>query len=270
MEDVRITTRMDEADVFMMVYSAIHELGHAFYEQGLPPAQYGLPGGQACSLSFHESQSRVWENNLGRSREFWEGFFPVFAQAYPSALAGVSATDLYRAANRVEPSLVRVSADELTYHAHIQLRFELERALINGQMEVAELPQRWRQRMQSLLGIVPPTSREAELQDIHWSIGAFGYFPTYSLGSFYAAQLYATAQTQVPNLPKHVAAGNFAPFRDWLTQQVYAHGRQYDSETLCQLITGKPLEVKHFLEYLHAKLADVYALPTTQQPSAAS
>lgn len=258
-EDVRITTMVLENDIRDMLYSSIHETGHALYEMGIPGEHFGLPAGEYCSLGIHESQSRLWENNVGRSREFWEHFFPSFRELFPDKLNGRGPEDCYRAANKVERGFIRIQADELTYHFHVALRFEIEHALIGGEVEVADLPALWNSKVKHYLGLTVPNDAEGLLQDIHWSHGSIGYFPTYSLGSFYAAQFMDTARERIPGLDQQFARGEFTPLKTWLNQEIHTHGRQYDSEELCTLATGKPLDVSHFIRYAKQKFGEVYS-----------
>ena len=197
-EDVRLTTRYDENGFTQSLFGIIHETGHGLYEQGLPADQETLPAGRAVSLGIHESQSRLWENMIGRSRRLWSHYLPALKELFPTQLDGVDLDAFYRAINRVEPSLIRVEADEVTYNLHILLRFELERELLAGELSVAELPEAWNQRMEDYLGIRPPNDALGVLQDVHWSLGLFGYFPTYTLGNLYAAQLYDSAVRDIP------------------------------------------------------------------------
>ncbi|MFN8397012.1 MAG: carboxypeptidase M32 [Bacteroidia bacterium] len=257
-EDVRITTMVLENDIRDMLYSSIHETGHALYEMGIPGEHFGLPAGEYCSLGIHESQSRLWENNVARSREFWEHFFPSFRELFPDKLKGRGPEDCYRAANKVERGFIRIQADELTYHFHVALRFEIEHALIGGEVEVADLPSLWNSKVKHYLGLTVPNDAEGLLQDIHWSHGSIGYFPTYSLGSFYAAQFMDTARERIPGLDQQFARGEFGTLKTWLNQEIHTHGRQYDSEGLCTLATGKPLDVSHFIRYAKQKFGDVY------------
>ena len=259
-EDARITTKVAATDLSEMLYSTIHETGHALYEMGLDTAHYGLPACEACSLAIHESQSRLWENNVGRSLPFWQAMRPLLLEHFPDTFHSALEQDLYGTVNRVSPSLIRISADELTYHFHIILRFELESALINGQLEVADLPKAWNEKMAAYLGAVPPSEREGCLQDIHWSFGSFGYFPTYSLGSFYAAQFMAAAERQIPTLWQEISKGNFRPLLQWLRENVHQHGRTLSAEELCRRATGETLNVSHFLAYANRKFGDIYKL----------
>lgn len=256
-QDVRITTIVDAHNLQAMLYSTLHELGHGLYEMGLPDEAYGLPEGEACSLSIHESQSRIWENNLGRSRAFCTWLHSQLAPVLPGSYGPA---EVYRAVNKVEPSPIRILADEATYHSHILLRYDLEKALIEGTLKVDDLPAAWNARMKQDLGIDIKTEAEGALQDIHWSIGAIGYFATYTLGSLYAAQLYHHLRLAQPGLDEQLAQGHFGPAREWLQQQVHHHGRLYDSETLCRMATGEGLNPQYFLDYIAAKLTEVYNL----------
>lgn len=257
-QDVRITTMVHENDIREMLYSSIHETGHALYEQGLPIAHFGLPAAEACSLGIHESQSRLWENNVGRSLAFCEYMFPSMRALYPDQLQGRSPEDLFRAVNKVQPGFIRISADELTYHFHVLLRFEIELALVSKEIEVRDLPAVWNEKVRNYLGLQVRHDGEGVLQDIHWAHGSIGYFPTYSLGSFYAAQLLATAEERIPDLHAQFQVGEFGAMKTWLNQEIHAHGRQYDSEALCTLATGKPLDVRHFVRYAKKKFGEVY------------
>jgi carboxypeptidase Taq len=259
-EDVRITTKVTVGDLREMLYSTIHEAGHALYELGLSMDHYGLPAAEACSMAMHESQSRLWENNVARSLAFWQHFQPLAAQHFPGYFASVTPLEIAKAVNVVKPSLVRISADELTYHFHIIVRFELESALINGEMEVVQLPEAWKQRMEQYLGITPTSDAVGCLQDIHWSFGSFGYFPTYSLGSFYSAQFMAAAEKEIPNLSSEIVKGNFLPLLQWLRRNVHQHGRTLLASEICERATGEKLNVSHFLSYANAKFGELYGL----------
>lgn len=257
-EDVRITSHLDEHNFMQFLGGAIHEGGHALYEQGLRAQYYGLPAGEPCSMSIHESQSRVWENVIGKSLSFWKHYFPAFAACFPDNLIDKTAEDVFRAVNKIEPSLIRIMADELTYHFHIILRFELERDLIEGRLKVKELPEAWNEKMQNYLGITPPTDREGCLQDIHWSCGLFGYFPTYTLGSLYACQLMDAALRDDKTLSGEIENGVYTGFHRWLDRKIFVYGKMYDSVELCMRATGKKLDEKHFLRYMQDKLTQVY------------
>ena len=256
--DVRVTTRIHENDFTSMTWSCIHEGGHALYEQGLPEAEYGLPLGEFTSLSIHESQSRLWENNVGRSLDGWQHFYPLAQQYFPEQLGGVPLDRFYRAINKVRPSLIRTEADELTYHFHVLTRYELEKKLLEGGLSVADIPAWWNARYKALLGVEPPDDLRGCLQDVHWSHGSFGYFPTYSLGSFYAAQFFHAAGQQIPDLAGEIRKGNFQPLLNWLRINIHVHGRKWLSEELCERVTGEPLDIRFFMEYAREKYAAVY------------
>lgn len=260
MSDVRVTTRVDEHNLSAVIWSSIHEGGHALYEQGLPEDQEGLPVGSAASLSIHESQSRLWENNIGRSLAFWQCFYPRLQAAFPEQLGAVSVDDFYRAMNRVTPSLIRTEADELTYHLHVLIRYELEKQLLDGSLSVEALPEAWNDLYEKYLGIRPPDARQGILQDVHWCHGSFGYFPTYSLGSFYASQFYEHALKAFSGLEEDIRHGHFERFLHWLRDKIHRRGRRYDSDTLCHLVTGKGLDISVFLHYAKEKYRALYEL----------
>nr|DAD54761.1 TPA_exp: metallocarboxypeptidase [Chitinophaga sp. CB10] len=251
--DVRVTTRIDENDFSNMTWSCIHEGGHALYEQGLPTEQYGLPCGEAASLGIHESQSRLWENNVGRSLNFWKFQYPRIQALFPEQLGNVSLQEFYKAINHVQPSLIRTEADEITYHFHIMIRYEIEKGLIDGSISTKDLNKTWNDYYRQYLHVEVPNDTQGVLQDIHWSHGSFGYFPTYSLGSFYAAQFFTTAQKQVPDLDVSIASGNYQPLLEWLRNNIHPFGRFYTSNELCQKITGNPLQFSYFLDYAAGK-----------------
>ncbi len=247
MDFPRITTRIDENDFANMTWSCSHEVGHALYEQGLPVSDYGLPSGEFASLSIHESQSRLWENCVGRNIACWNYFLPELKKYFPEQLAGVDADKFCKAINKVQPSLIRTEADELTYHFHVKIRYELEKELIGGTMNVKDIPHHWNALYKKDLGIIVPDDKQGCLQDVHWSHGSFGYFPTYSLGSFYAAQFWKEANKQMPSLSADISKGNFTTLLQWLRTNIHAHGKIYDSEALCEKVTGEKLNVNHFL-----------------------
>jgi carboxypeptidase Taq len=259
-KDVRITTRINEETLNEMIWSCIHEGGHALYEQGLPDSEYGLPSGEYISLGIHESQSRLWENNVGRNLPYWKCNLPALKAFFPENLKGVSPEDFFRAINKVEPSLIRTNADELTYHFHILIRFEIEKALIEGTIEVNQLPAIWNQKYKEYLNIDVPSDTEGVLQDIHWSHGSLGYFPTYSLGSFYAAQFYSKASQEIPGLEQEIEKGNLKPLLDWLRENVHRHGKFYSAEELCVRITGEKLNFRYFMDYARAKYSKLYPI----------
>jgi carboxypeptidase Taq len=259
-QDVRVTTRIDENDFGNMTWSCIHEGGHALYEQGLPVDGYGLPAGEAASLGIHESQSRLWENNVGRSQAFWQHHYPALQQAFSTNLQSVSLNDFYKAINLVQPSLVRTEADELTYHFHVMIRYEIEKGLLDGTYKVSDLDQVWNRYYQEFLHVTPANANQGILQDIHWSHGSFGYFPTYSLGSFYAAQFFANAQQKLPGLTAQIAKGEYSALLQWLRQEIHIHGRHYTSNELCKKVTGEPLNFDYFLDYATKKYEAIYQL----------
>lgn len=258
--DVRVTTRVDEKNVASLLWSSIHEGGHALYEQGLPMMHYGLPLAQAASLSIHESQSRMWENNVGRSRAFWEHYFPKIQSRFGDQLKDCSPETWYRGANKVEASLIRTEADELTYHFHVLIRYEIEKALLDGSLKSADVREAWNAGYENHLGITPPDDKQGVLQDVHWSHGSFGYFPTYSLGSFYAAQFFEKATQELPMLEEDISHGKYADLLSWLRENIHRHGRRYRSEELCERITGGRLDFSAFMRYAEAKYAGIYGL----------
>jgi carboxypeptidase Taq len=252
--DVRITIRSAENEFNMMLFAAIHEAGHALYELGLPQQdQYGLPAGSALSMAFHESQSRFWENNIGRSLPFWKGQYGALQKLFPENLESVPLEAFYRGVNAVEPSFIRVEADELTYHAHIYIRYLIEKALVAGELEVRDVPGFWNDRYEEYLGIRPAHDGEGCLQDVHWSYGSFGYFPTYSFGSFQAAQLHAAMKREMPDFDAKIERGEFAPILKWLREKVHVHGKRYSSDELLKQVTGEELKVSHFMNYVRGK-----------------
>ncbi len=258
--DVRITTRYDEQFFPSAFFSILHEAGHGLYEQGLPAQEYGLPLGDSVSLGVHESQSRLWENHVGRSLEFWRWCFPKAREHFPEALADVSLEEFHRAVNHVEPSLIRVEADEVTYNLHILIRFELEQELLTGQLAVADLPEAWNARYEHYLGVQVPDVARGVMQDVHWSAGLVGYFPTYSLGNLYAAQLMEAAARDVGPLEEQWSRGEFAPLLGWMRQHVHRHGRRYDPAELIRRATGSLPRAEPLLKYLHGRFGAIYQL----------
>ena len=257
--DVRITTRIDENNLSNMTWSCIHEGGHALYEQGLPADEYGLPLGEACSLSIHESQSRLWENCIGRGLPFWQHNFSLAQSFFPKQLNHVSALQFHNAINKVHTSLIRTEADELTYHFHVMIRYEIEKMLIEGSIETKDIPAYWNEQYKKNLSVIVPDDKQGCLQDIHWSHGSFGYFATYSLGSMYAAQLYATIKKDNESIEKEIAGGNTKNVLNWLKKNIYPSGRYYTSEELCSKATGEPLNTKYFIDYATKKYSDIYS-----------
>jgi carboxypeptidase Taq len=258
--DVRLTTRYDEENVASALFSTIHEAGHGLYEQGIDPSLDRTPLGEGTSLSIHESQARLWENHVGRSRPFWDHYLPQLNETFPDALGDAALDPFYRAINRVEPSLIRVEADEVTYHLHVMLRFELGRGLIDGTLSVNDLPDRWNDAMDAYLGVVPETDANGVLQDVHWSQGAFGYFPTYTLGTLTAAQLMDTIEDDLPGLPAHIADGDVAPLLNWLRTHIHRPGRTLDAPDLLERATGDALSAEAWLRYARDKFGALYNL----------
>lgn len=260
MFDARITTRFEKSAPFESLLSTIHEYGHALYIRGLPEEEYGTPLGEARDLTIHESQSRFWENHIGRSRAFWEFFLPMMQDQTP-VLNQHDVASVYQQVNRVYPdNLIRVEADELTYHFHILVRFDIERDLIQGNLGVEEVPQVWNDKMESYLGIRPDTDADGCLQDIHWSHGSFGYFPTYSLGSLLAAQLAAKISEEIPDHDGLVRNEEFAPIREWLREHIHQFGCQFPTAELIERATGEALTADYYLEYVRSKFGDLYGL----------
>jgi len=257
--DVRVTNRYREEDPFSSLFGALHEGGHALYGQGVDPALAwtGLAGG--ASFGIHESQARFWENQIGRSRPFWQFAHPHLAQHFPT-LASTDPDDVWRHVNRVQASLIRVEADEVTYNLHICLRFELEVDMVEGRIAVDDLPARWNQAMEDYLGIAPPDDAHGVLQDVHWSAGMIGYFPSYTLGNLYAAQITETAEREIPRFWDKVEAGQFSPIREWLREVVHRHGQVYLPDELVRRITGDGLSAEPFLNYVRAKYGEVCRL----------
>jgi len=258
--DVRITTRYDENFFNMALYGIIHETGHALYEQGVDDRLGATILGGGTSLGIHESQSRFWENFIGRSRPFVDRYFPTFQNTYPQSLGDVDAPTFYRGINRVEPSFIRVEADEVTYSLHIILRFRLELALLDGSLKAADVPGAWNAQFRKLFGIEPPDDAQGCLQDVHWAMGGLGYFPTYTLGNLYAAQFFETLKTALPHWESLVRTGEFAPLLGWLRTNIHRHGRVYTAGELCRRVTGQPLDSRYFLDYLNQKFGAVYGL----------
>lgn len=247
-KDVRLTTRYDENDFTSSLFGVMHEAGHGMYEQGLPTSDFGLPSGSAVSLGIHESQSRLWENQIGRSPEFWEKFYPI-ACGHFKQLAGFPIEDFLRFVHRAEFSPVRVEADEATYDLHIILRFRIERMLLNKEISVAEVPQTWNDLFKESFGFTPKDDAHGCLQDIHWSMGGIGYFPTYTLGNINAAQLFRAA-TSDPEIKKATAAADYAPLLGWLRENVHRHGAIHDPSALIHHATGTLPEISHYLAHL--------------------
>jgi carboxypeptidase Taq len=257
--DVRITTRYDENFFSTAFFGTLHETGHALYNQGLPPEHWGAPRGQSISLGIHESQSRLWENLVGRSWGFWEHFFPRARALFP-ALQDVSLETFHFAINQVAPSLIRVEADEVTYNLHIIFRFELERSLMNRGLQARDLPEAWNAKIREYLGLTPPDDRDGVMQDVHWSAGYFGYFPTYTLGNMYAAQFFAKANGELGDLANLFARGEFGALLAWLRERIHSQGSRHRPRDLVRAVTGKALEARFLVEYLSGKFKSLYGL----------
>ncbi|HRK30979.1 MAG TPA: carboxypeptidase M32 [Tepidisphaeraceae bacterium] len=259
--DTRMTTRYHENHFNDAFFGVLHETGHALYEQGLQKEKYlGEALGDSVSLGIHESQSRMWENLVGRSRAFWKFFMPKARNSFPQTLNGVTDDQWYAATNAVQPSLIRVEADEMTYNLHILIRFEMETALTSGQLGVDDVPAAWNEKYKKYLGITPPNDAKGCLQDVHWSAGLMGYFPTYTLGNLYAAQFYDQATKDIPDLEQQFASGNFKPLLGWLRENIHQHGRRYSARELVKRITGTELSAQPLLNYLRGKASEVYGV----------
>lgn len=256
--DVRITTRFDPERSASALFSTMHECGHALYEQGIDPILAGLPLADGASMAIHESQSRMWENLVGRSLPFWTFFFPLFKERFPAQLEGVDLQTFYRGINKVEPSLIRVEADEATYNLHIMLRLELEIALMEGSLEVKDLPDAWNTRMKEYLGIVPPKDSVGVLQDVHWSGGMIGYFPTYALGNLVSVQLWECIHKDIPDLDEQIARGEFSALLGWLRDKVHRHGSKFEPQDLVRQITGTGIDPNPYVRYLKSKYSYIY------------
>ena len=255
--DVRQTTRMDPGELMFSIYATLHETGHALYEQGIPERLLDLPVGRTPSLGMHESQSRMWENQVGRSRPF-TGFLLPHLQAHFPQLKNVSAEELYEGANHPKRSLIRVAADELTYNLHVVLRFQIELALFRGEVEVADLPALWNDKTEEHLGIRPEHDGEGVLQDMHWSIGALGYFPTYTLGTLYSAAFFEKADRDLGGLADDLAAGDGSRLHGWLNDNIYSQAYLFPAKVLGERVLGEPLTVKPFIDYVKNKYGDLY------------
>ncbi len=258
--DCRITTRFNPRFFNESFFGILHEAGHGIYEQGLPAKHYGSPRGSHASLGIHESQSRLWENQVGRSLPFWEHFFPKAKEMFPESLRDVKLDDFYYAINDVRPSFIRVEADEATYNMHIILRFELEQALVSGDLKPAEVPTAWNEKFHQSFGLTPPTHREGCLQDIHWSFGGIGYFPTYTLGNLYAAQFMEAARADLGDLDADCRRGEFGRLKGWLNEKIHSQGHRWRAGTLCDIVTGRSLSHKPLLDYLRGKYAPLYGV----------
>ncbi len=259
-DDVRITTRFDPKRAASALFSTIHEGGHALYEQGISPTLRRTPLADGASMAVHESQSRMWENMVGRSKAFWKFFYPRLVEIFPQQLANVSMEQYYRGINKVEPSLIRVEADEATYNLHIMLRMELEIGLMEGKIQVKDLPEIWNSKMKEYLGIVPPDNREGVLQDVHWCGGAFGYFPTYALGNLVSAQIWEKLNQDIPNLEDQISQGKFDEMLGWLRSKIHRFGKKFESQDLVKRVTGSTITPEPYMRYLKTKYTEIYNL----------
>ena len=259
--DVRITTRVNTNDLSESIFSIFHESGHAMYEQGINMAYEGTPLASGASSGLHESQSRTWENLVGRSRSFWEYYYPQLQKVFPQQLKSVSLDTFYRAINKVQRSLIRTESDEVTYNLHPIIRFDLELQLLEGKLAVRDLPEAWRARYTSDIGITPPDDKDGVLQDVHWFAGFIGgSFQGYTLGNIMGAQFYAQALKQIPEIPAQIAQGNFEPLHSWLVQNIYQHGAKFTAGELVQRVTGGPLSIDPYIQYLKTKFGELYRL----------
>jgi carboxypeptidase Taq len=258
--DVRITTRFEDDSPLATLFSTLHESGHAMYEQGVDPDYERTPLAGGTSLAVHESQSRMWENLVGRSLPFWEHFYPALRKTFPRKLEGVSLKSFYKAINKVEPSLIRVNADEATYNLHIMLRLELEVAMVEGKLAIKDLPEIWNTKMQEYLGVTPPNDAKGVLQDIHWSGGMIGYFSTYALGNLISVQLWEKISQDIPDLDSQIHKGDFGPLLDWLRRNVHKCGKKYEPQTLVEKVTGSKITYEPYIRYLTKKFGEIYGL----------
>ena len=259
LDDVRITTRVDEHDLSQALFSTLHEGGHALYEQGIHPAYEATSLGRGTSAGVHESQSRLWENQVGRSRGFWEHYYPLLQKTFPGRLDDLSLDQFYRAINKVQRSLIRTDADEVTYNLHVMLRFDLELALLEGELAVRDLPEAWRGRFEADFGIPVPDDRDGVLQDVHWFGGLVGgAFQGYTLGNLLSAQFFSLAMVAHPDIPAQIARGQFATLLNWLRENIYVHGSKYTAPELIERVTGGPLRIDPYMAYLREKYGELY------------
>jgi carboxypeptidase Taq len=258
--DVRITTRFEADNPTATLFSTLHEAGHAMYEQGINPAYERTSLENGTSLAVHESQSRMWENLVGRSLPFWEHFFPRLKKTFPAQLEGVGVKAFYKAINKVEPSLIRVNADEATYNLHIMLRLELEIAMVEGRVEIKDLPEIWNSKMREYLGVTPPNDAKGVLQDIHWSGGMLGYFSTYALGNLVSAQLWEKINKDIPDLDDQIRKGDFSGLLGWLRTNIHRHGHKYEPQILVEKVTGSRITSGPYVRYLTRKYSEIYGL----------
>jgi len=259
-KDIRVTTRIEKNNLNEMIWSCLHEGGHALYEQGLQSQTYGIPEAEACSLSIHESQSRLWENHIGRGLSFWKFNYKKLQNLFPENLNDIELNYFYKIINAVSKELIRTNADELTYHFHIIIRFEIEQLLFSDDFNIEDLPEIWNDLYFKYLGIKPENDEKGILQDVHWAHGSFGYFPTYTLGSLYAAQFYEHAKRNIENLEQKIAGGDFSELSEWLKTNIYEKGRLLTSDEICKSSTGESLNAQYFLDYAKQKYTEIYSL----------
>ncbi len=259
--DVRITTRTQEDMMAEGIFSTFHEAGHALYEQGINRRYEATPVGHGTSAGVHESQSRLWENQIGRSCGFWEHYYPALQQAFSSQLGGVPLDTFYRAINKVQPSLIRTAADEVTYNLHVMMRFEFERVLLNGELSIADLPEAWYERMDNDLGVTPPSDKDGVMQDVHWFAGFIGgAFQGYTLGNVMSSQIYQAALTAHPEIKDEIRVGQFGTLHHWLRENIYVHGSKFTAAEIIERATGSPLSIESHMAYLRAKYGEIYNL----------
>lgn len=257
-QDVRITTRFKDYDILDSFSSTIHEAGHAMYEQGILTENFGTPLGESVSTGIHESQSKIWENIVGKGRPFWKFFYPIIQKNFPKPFSKIKFNGFYRTLNCVKPSFIRIESDEITYNLHIIMRFEIEKELIDGSIKVEDLPKIWNNKVKEYFGIKVPNNAQGVLQDIHWSEGYFGYFPTYALGNLYSAQFYNAARRDIKNLEENFSKGQFSQFREWLKANIHIHGKMYSAKELLERITGEKLNSRYFIDYIKNKYSEIY------------
>lgn len=258
--DVRITTRLRPDFLSTALFGTLHEAGHGMYEQGVSPSLARTLLADGASLGVHESQSRMWENLVGRSRPFWVAFYPRLQDYFPSQLGNVDLNDFYRAINKVERSLIRVEADEATYNLHIMLRFEIELGLMEGNLSAKDLPEIWSTKMDEYLGVTPPDDADGVLQDIHWSIGIFGYFSTYSLGNLFSSMLWDKINEDIPDLQAQIEHAKFDSLLAWLQENIHVHGAKFEPVDLVKRVTGLELTAEPYIKYLKDKFGEIYQL----------
>lgn len=262
--DVRLTVRTNPNSLMECIGAAIHEGGHGIFGQGIDPKWDATPVGAVNMMDLHESQSRIYELFVGQNKAFWQAKFPDLQQRFPKQLGNVTLNQFYKAVNKVNPDFIRVEADEVTYILHIIVRYEIEKALMEGKLKVDDVPKAWNQKYQDYLGITPPNDQKGCLQDVHWSAGLFGYFPSYALGTLAGAQFYDQAKKDIPDLEQKFAQGNLLPFRDWLNEKIHKNGSLYKTADVIKNVTGQPLDAKHFVDYLWKKYGDIYGVKRPQ------